>query len=787
MKTPFRLLTLLLLNIGTLTLYGCGGGGGNTLSSNPDAILKTPAPATMTVTPSLGRFSTGTMVRLTKLDGAPLSSGSVEANGSVVLSLANYTIGPILVTVVGGSGVTYFDEGTDSLIPFGSTSSLQAVLPASQATVGVTALTHAATAMLAAESGDLSLATTTSIKTANYKLAVAFGLPDILQAPNPVGAVTSVAADKLDLAKPADHYALVLAAFAKTSTSGNAAQKSIALAKDMKDGVLDRKDATSATPTAILSDAVTSAAMTTAYQAAATTFATPASQTLAANAPLTIITNVSAVVVKPYQSDIGLAKAMFAELRTTLSSFSNGSSGFLDTEAVRMQADVDASVPPALSIVQDRIMALTDATKAFQAANAYTLAATQGFSATPAFTINGAAHPAALLRDSGSIAAVLNGSGTYDRCWTATTAAPGLQGGTITCAHAGPSSAYWVSGGTPILKMMVYELTANGSDQYTYQAKRYNLATRLESGIYKLGDVTTVPDLPTGTGTLSTWVNEVSFSGTFPPSAYSPSTGLPTAGMDTVTIAATRTALSAANTYRYALSGSVYASQLSGASKAMGLSLDSGSYIATDETERAATGTIKPLGIKVVGTAKTSATKASGSFDLTAFVGDKSGTLTPTSLTFEGSLSDIRSTVAEADRLVLAGKIAATVTGLENYDPRLPKSNANYFRPSLTFTGTVQGPARPLLKLVLTVAESGYSPAGNVIGAVGVDYSYGLIHITGSGIGTGDSNANAMTLRNQDGVAIATNTGLVTKAGNVLATIANGTVNYADGTSESFK
>lgn len=803
MKTPLRLFALLLLNVGTVTLYGCGGGGGSTLTSSPTGVPSTTpttsttptAPTTtttttMTVTPSLGRFSAGTVIKLTKLDDTLLSSGAVDAAGNATLSLASYTTGPILVTVVGALGVTYFDEGTNAQVAFGPNATLQAVLPASQTSTGVTALTNAATAMLAAETGGISAATATTIKTANYKIAVAFDIPDILQAPNPVGAVTSADSDKLDLAKPADRYALVLAAFAKTSTAGTAAEKSLALALDMKDGILDSKDGKSTTPNAILANAVTPTAMAAAYQTAARAFASTASQVIAANTPMVMTANVAAVQVMPYQSEISQAKALFAELRTTLSSFSNGSTGFLDTEAVRMQADVDASVAPSTSLVQDRIMAFSDAAKAFDAATRYTTNTQNGFTGVDLFPITGSP---ALYRETGSIPAAIGGYGAYSICWTPTKAAPSSTGGTITCAYAGASSTFGlaapavsISGSNstlPPLRMMVYTLTGNGSGQYSYTATRYN---RVVNNDYTLGAIT-IPDLPTGSGTLSTWENEVSFSGTFPPSAYSPSTGLPSAGIDTLTIAATRTAMSAANTYYYALSGSVSTSQLSDATKPVSLSLDSGSYIATDETDRAATGTIKPLGVKFVGTAKTAATKANGSFELKTFVADKSGTLSPTSLTFEGSLSDIRLSVAEADRLVLAGKIAATVTNLENYDSKMPKSNANYFRPSLTFTGTVQGPARPLLKLVLTVAETGSSPTVNFIGTVGLDYSYGTVRITGSGVANADSNTSAMTLSNQDGIAIATRTGLVTKSGNTLATIANDMVNYADGTSESLK
>ena len=54
------------------------------------------------------------------------------------------------------------------------------------------------------------------------------------------------------------------------------------------------------------------------------------------------------------QSDVNLAKSMFAELRTTLNAFANGSkTGLLDTQATRISDDLKANVAPPSSTPND--------------------------------------------------------------------------------------------------------------------------------------------------------------------------------------------------------------------------------------------------------------------------------------------------------------------------------------------------------------------------------------------------------------------------------------------------
>ena len=353
-------LALVISMVALLSACGGGGGGGGTPVADPTNSTK--------VTPSLGQFSAGTVVNLAKPDSTLLSTGSILADGTVTLTYpASYT-GPIVVTVVGGANVKYFDESTGLDTVFGLGSSLRAVLPAPQTQVGVTALTNAAVENLAA-AGGIANASAATVNDANAKVAAVFGLTDILVAPTPVSASTGKA---LDLASPGDKYALVLAAFAKAAPTGtNAAAFAVTLALDLKDGKLDAKDGRGSTPNATLSNPVTSTALVTAYQSTAATYATAESEIVAATMPLTVTADVTSVVPVSNQSDVTLAKALFSELRTTLISFSNGNAtGFLDTKVNSIKNDVNANVAPELSREIKRIAQLNYATTLFEEAKA---------------------------------------------------------------------------------------------------------------------------------------------------------------------------------------------------------------------------------------------------------------------------------------------------------------------------------------------------------------------------------------------------------------------------------
>jgi len=756
MKIALKRLAMGIASAGLLTIYGCGGGSG-------DAA---PTQQSMTLTPSLGQFSKGTIVRLKKLDDSVLSSGSIEDNGKVTLTFLDYT-GPVVVEVLGGAGVTYYDEGTKTDQPYAGT--LRAVVPAPQAEVGVTALTHAA----AAKMGAISALTAAQINLANTKVAAIFGYADgssILQAPKLVNISTGNA---LDVAITGDKYALILAALAKTAASGlTKAEVVEALASDLMDDKLNGLAGTT-----VISSYLP-LTMTDQYQAAANDLANPDSKAFIALAPPFVPrTDVSTVVTASNQSDVGLAKAMFAELRTTLNSFSNGTTGFLDTQAVRMNADLSANVVPNMERVAARVAAFFAADEAFRSGQF-----TQG--------TNLETYASGQVQIKGSIDQAMKGLGSVGYCNAPTTTSSITS---IACAFARPGNAINNFNNTGTLRMMVLTLTATSSSTsgaaYSYTAVRKNLpVSRSTTGTWSPAGALVAASVPTGGGTFAIQSDAQSLSlltlnGTLPPSASSATNTLVT-GVDTVAISAVRTALTSASNYRYALSGSVSTSKLAPSpgtgvdpTKVVTLSLDSGSYFDLDESA-AMTGP-KLLAVKMIGTAKTLATQFTGSIEAGSFASSVDGEIAPTSVVFNGSISDTSSGGAGQ---ILTGKLEATVTNYQLYNSTQLESSTNFVKAKLTFTGTVQAPSRPLLKLVLAADRTNLNS-----GTVTLNYSYGAnISITGSGIiDEANSANNTMTLSNQADIQVDTKTGLVTKAGVRVGTILNGSISYADGVTES--
>ncbi|WP_157275579.1 hypothetical protein [Pelomonas sp. Root1444] len=220
-----------------LALTACGGGGssGSDSPAPPPVTVSNP----ITVTPSLGQFSAGTVVVAYKLDGTTeIARGTVDANGVAKIDLGSHT-GAVVVSVQGGTGVTYFDEHTKTNVSFPAGQTLSAVAPGGTATVGVTPLTEAAKQQLAAAAGGIAAATDTTIGAANKTVAAAFGLADALTPPVLIKDATAKNTDNSD----AGRYALVLAVLAGSGDAGVPAHEAAAaLAKDFAaDGKLDGK------------------------------------------------------------------------------------------------------------------------------------------------------------------------------------------------------------------------------------------------------------------------------------------------------------------------------------------------------------------------------------------------------------------------------------------------------------------------------------------------------------------------------------------------------------------
>ena len=529
----------------------------------------------------------------------------------------------------------------------------------------------------------------------------------------------------------------------------------------------------------------------------------------------TILENVSATTpttqptVLAVKTPLQLAKAMVSELRTTWGTAFAPASGtindFLAIQTSQTTTDVDSNVAPNLDKVQGRFAALMKTAQFFDDGKAYSYP-TNTFFMTTGVTPD-ASQANVLVRNSNNLYSIwyLGAEGSY--CWT--DSPTGLIT-TARCAFAGRSSPDYANNR---LRYIVFEVTSTGANQYSYKTYRYNWAITFTgqgqpqfSGYPTLVTQDTVGNkMPSGAGTFSkttsgSQITGLTMNGTFTPSATLYDEGkVLTTGVDTLSVSAVRTALTAANNYRYAFSGSVSTSKLlpgtTGATdptKVVTESFDPGSYFDADETNMATTGG-KVLVAKFIGTVQTLATKFTGSFDLSAPGVDADGlNYAPTRVVFNGSISNLSG--ANVGQF-LTGKLDMAMNSYGSYRSTQPETALNYAHIVATFTGTLQAPSRPLLTLTTTATKTGPTTSTATL-----KYSYGLdVEVNGTTSQDSASSAPAiLVLTNQNNVVVrwnnTANTGTITMPTVVdpatpqgqLGTISGGVVYYNDGTSESF-
>jgi hypothetical protein len=596
----------------------------------------------------------------------------------------------------------------------------------------------------------------------------------VLQAPKLVDGNTLLTAP-LDIANVADKYALQLASLAKLATSGKTAlDVAKDLAKDLSDDKLDGQvngveisnRSTSYTATSVNDD------LSSNVKSASDDLGTTETKTLVHNDSTvvgTVTTDVTTVVAP--SPSVLLAKAMFAELRSTLRSLSNSSkTGFLDIQALRASDDMKLVVAPASDKLAVRLETIGMAMQTFDNAQ-LSNPVSAGLKSEPV-NISDNVLASAWITQRGTLSDVVAGTGSTTFCFMAN---PATAGTPVTCYMAG-AEALNASGRIRFIK---YVLTpsATVSKQFSYTAVREN-RTWINQ---KLG-AAEIPDIPSGAGTVTkNGTTSFVLAGTLPPSATSP-TGVFITGADTLSVSVVKTALSATSNFRYAVSGSISTTSTASTPKPVTLALESGSYFDTDETSAGTSNGIKMVGINLVGSMKTDVTKFTGTMAISGITYDKNATNPlATKLVFTGSVNDLSANGAGE---FLTGKLEAGVTDYANYDPKAPLSSTNYVRGTAAFTGTVQAPTRPLLKLVVSGSSTG--PKAN---SVSLNYSYGTVSLTGSGTST--ETASSFTISNQDGIQISANPekaseNLIKKADVLLGTFVGGFINYVDGTSETF-
>jgi len=197
----------------------------------------------------------GARVTVRRADGSAIGTASTGTDGRVTLKACN-AAGPFLIEVEGTPSATYFDAAkgaAGSRVPFGEGEVLRAVVPALTSNIGVTPWTEAAAQRLlgrASATASRTLPGVTVIEEAHRQLLETFrrllppalGIDSLLLMPGVAEAATLTD-------RPADRYALSLAALGFNAAQFNATLAAPALAAarqlaaDAADGQVDGRDA----------------------------------------------------------------------------------------------------------------------------------------------------------------------------------------------------------------------------------------------------------------------------------------------------------------------------------------------------------------------------------------------------------------------------------------------------------------------------------------------------------------------------------------------------------------
>lgn len=339
-----RLSPIALAVSGAILLSACGGGGGGSSSSGTAG----PTSTSITVTPSLGKFSTACNVEIRKSTGELLGSAPVASNGTAVVSIAADYSGVIIAQIKGASGCTYFDEAAGET-PFGAGQQLSAVVDGVRTNLGINALTNLAAARLLDGNKLAADKTSDQIKTENATVQLMFQVGDMFAAPTLIGKST----DTIDNTE-AGKLAAKLAALAEIAStlSKNVATLAAELAADLKDGTLDG-----------IENAQLQAGLTSAVNKFADSTSKAALLDLPANTSLRTRTSdvqTDAAKVLAAGDDLKQAKQIFADLRTSIMSISNDAgTGSLDVQNAQLQADVQNGAD--VTSLIDNLNLMTDA------------------------------------------------------------------------------------------------------------------------------------------------------------------------------------------------------------------------------------------------------------------------------------------------------------------------------------------------------------------------------------------------------------------------------------------
>lgn len=217
---PFIFLKLIFC-FSLMLLASCGGGGGG---GGGSGSLST----TITSRPSLGCFSNGTQVQAYNAAGTSIGSGAISSCDASITLTTGHT-GPVIMKVVGASGVTYFNEKSPDVPAPYESGTLMTVIPSaiSGGAYGINVFTNLIAAAAGINPDSPSLSGGTAAITAAKTLALGvLGISedklggDIFAAPVALRSKT----DKINTSASTATLSLLIAEMGMNSSVSPAAQ-----------------------------------------------------------------------------------------------------------------------------------------------------------------------------------------------------------------------------------------------------------------------------------------------------------------------------------------------------------------------------------------------------------------------------------------------------------------------------------------------------------------------------------------------------------------------------------
>ncbi len=235
----FKVMVTLTLLIGSLSLFGCGGGGSSATTARGTAGANGTS-GMISGTAVKGPIMGGTVTAYAVTNGtmgAQLASGTTDNAGNYSLSIGDYA-GSVMLQMSGG---TYIDEATGTTVAMAPGDVMTAITPSvmsggTMTNIQVTPLTSMAQAMANNMAGGMTAA---NITAANTSVGSFFMVSDILHT-QPMNPLTSGSGGTAT--QDMKNYGMAIAAMSQTAKDmGMSSSSSMvtALMNDAADGVMN--------------------------------------------------------------------------------------------------------------------------------------------------------------------------------------------------------------------------------------------------------------------------------------------------------------------------------------------------------------------------------------------------------------------------------------------------------------------------------------------------------------------------------------------------------------------